>query len=99
MNIYHGTFACSVLSSPDAPALCVQGSTVSYLELERWVNGCRVALRDCGVQTGDPVAVLASRSLVAYVAILACAAEGFTWVPLNPAFPDARKDRKSTRLN
>ena len=96
MNIYHDTFARNFLSAPDAPALCVQGSTFSYRELGLWVNGCRVALRDCGVQTGDPVAVLASRSLTAYVAILACAAEGFTWVPLNPAFPEARNLRMLT---
>ncbi|HVK98702.1 MAG TPA: amino acid adenylation domain-containing protein [Dongiaceae bacterium] len=93
MNIYSSTFAQSLVATPDAPSLCVQGNTYTYRELEPWVNGCRQALLECGLQTGQRVALLASRSLLAYVTILACAAEGFTWVPLNPAFPDARNQR------
>src|SRR5690606_11496242 len=50
-------------------------------------------LRACNLEPGEPVAVLASRSLTAYAAVLACAAEGLPWVPLNPAFPDGRNQR------
>lgn len=93
MNPYQISFARAVQSTPDAPALCVQGITYSYAELQRQVEGLRAALRGCALPAHAAVAIFAARSLTAYAGVLACAAEGFTWVPLNPAFPAERNLR------
>ncbi|MEZ5506641.1 MAG: AMP-binding protein [Gammaproteobacteria bacterium] len=82
------SFARYVQETPAAPALWVQGVSYSYRELSVVVDRLRVALRQQkALAMGAPVAVFAARSLTAYAAVLACAAEGLTWVPLNPAFP------------
>lgn len=93
MTPYQIGFARAAAVTPDAPALRVQGIDYSYRELQRQVEGLRVALRRCALPANSPVAISASRSLVAYAGVLACAAEGLTWVPLNPAFPPARNQR------
>lgn len=93
MNPYLISFARAAAQTPEAPALWVQGVTYTYAELQRTVEGLRTALRACELQPHAPVAIFAARSLTAYAGVLACAAEGFTWVPLNPAFPDARNLR------
>lgn len=93
MTPYQIGFARAAAVTPDAPALRVQGIDYSYRELQRQVEGLRAALRRCALPANSPVAIFASRSLAAYVGVLACAAEGLTWVPLNPAFPPARNQR------
>lgn len=93
MNPYQITFGQAVARNPHAPALWVQGATYSYRELQRPVEGLRALLREYSLPAHEPVAIFAARSLTAYAAVLACAAEGHTWVPLNPAFPAARNLR------
>ncbi len=93
MNPYLISFARAADATPEAPALWVQGITYSYAELTRQVNRLRQALRAGQLPAHAPVAILAARSLTAYAAVLACAAEGYTWVPLNPTFPPARNAR------
>lgn len=93
MNPYQISFARYVQETPTAPALWVQGVSYSYVELSVVVTQLRIALRQQALAAGTPVAVFAARSLTAYAAVLACAAEGLTWVPLNPAFPAARNQR------
>lgn len=93
MNPYSISFERAANATPDAPALWVQGIGYSYRELRVQVDGLRAALRACVLPAHRAVAVFAARSLTAYAAVLACAAEGHTWVPLNPAFPAARNLR------
>ncbi|RLT95070.1 amino acid adenylation domain-containing protein [Ketobacter sp.] len=94
MNPYSISFGRAATATPNAPALVVQGNTYTYAQLHARVNGLRAALRRCAPSAS--VAIYASRSLTAYVAVLACAAESRTWVPLNPSFPAARNLRMLT---
>lgn len=58
---------------------------ISYARL----RGLTAAIA-AGGSGSAPVAILANRSLEAYVAVLACFRFGRTFVPLNPSFPPAR---------
>lgn len=58
---------------------------ISYARLRELT----AAIASSGRGSG-PVAILANRSLEAYVAVLACYRFGRTFVPLNPSFPPAR---------
>lgn len=72
-------------SNPQHLALYVSGKSYSYGELAARASGVASALE--GAKT---VAVLASRSLGAYVGVLAAGWSGAAYVPLNPKFPDER---------
>ncbi|QFZ20987.1 amino acid adenylation domain-containing protein [Saccharothrix syringae] len=82
-------FAESAARHPGAPALVVHGRTVTYDELRR----CAEALAGritAGHGTPRRVALLASRSLVAFAGYLAALRLGAVVVPLNPRFPEQR---------
>ena len=70
---------------PSRPALEVAGETVSYAELHNRATRIAAAL-------GEPplTAVLASRSVTAYAAVLGALLAGHGYVPLNPRFPPRR---------
>lgn len=59
--------------------------TISYDRLRSLTEGIAR-----GLERNGPVAVLASRSVEAYAAVLACYRFGRTFVPLNPGFPPDR---------
>jgi len=84
-----GGFLANVRSSPAAPALETGGELWSYAEL--WGRAGRVTAQLLALAGDEPlVAVLASRGLEAYAAILGIAAAGRGYVPLNPKFPRER---------
>ena len=64
--------------------------TLSYDDLECRANQLARYLTGCGVRQGDRVGLLFSRSIWAYVAMLAVMKAGAAYVPLDPGFP---KDR------
>jgi amino acid adenylation domain-containing protein len=84
-------FANSVQRFPDKPALEVGDTLLTYRELHRRVEAVASLLHAHG---GAPqrVALLAGRSLVAYVGYLAALRLGATVTPLNPSYP-ARRNR------
>ena len=62
-----------------------KAGSISYARLRELTAAIAAAS-----QSDGPVAILANRSMEAYVAVLACYRFGRTFVPLNPSFPKAR---------
>ena len=71
-------------------AVTAEDGELSYDDLERKANQLARYLIGCGVRPGDRVGLLFSRSVWAYVAMLAVMKAGAAYVPLDPGFP---KDR------
>ncbi|MBC7374666.1 MAG: acyl--CoA ligase [Frankiales bacterium] len=66
------------------------GTTTTYVQFARLVEGAAQTLRERGLQTGDRVAILARNGLEAAVAIWACARAGMIHVGLPVDSPPAR---------
>ena len=82
----------------DRTALVVDGRRTSYGELGERVDRWRVGLVAAGVSIGDRVALLAGNTEVFVIGYLACLAEGFVVVPLNPDSPPAEVERARAGL-
>ncbi|MFI8460811.1 amino acid adenylation domain-containing protein [Kitasatospora sp. NPDC085464] len=85
-------FAAQVRRSPDAVALRFEGRGVSYAELhDRAVRLAR-GLRAKGAGPEVPVALYAEPSVDLIAGILAVLATGSAYVPIDPRYPDTRRD-------
>ena len=71
-------------------AVTAEDGELSYDDLERKANQLARYLIKSGVRPGDRVGLLFSRSVWAYVAMLAVMKANAAYVPLDPGFP---KDR------
>jgi D-alanine--poly(phosphoribitol) ligase subunit 1 len=71
---------------PHNLALCVSGRSYSYGELAALAGGAALALGETRT-----VAVLASRSLGAYVGVLGAGWGGAAYIPLNPKRKSSRE--------
>ncbi|WP_142281688.1 non-ribosomal peptide synthase/polyketide synthase, partial [Mycobacterium kyorinense] len=83
-------FAAQVARTPDAVALCCEGSSMTYRELDEAANRLAHALAEQGAGPGQCVALLFSRSAEAIVAMLAVFKTGAAYLPIDPALPAAR---------
>lgn len=84
----------SVAAHAARPALLTPAGEVSYAELSALVDGIANALLDSGIRGGHRVASrLADRSLN-LITLLACVRLGAIHVPIDPALPMARVERK-----
>ncbi|MGW5052565.1 amino acid adenylation domain-containing protein [Actinokineospora sp. NPDC004072] len=92
MKTLYDWFAHSAERAPGDPALEVGGEVLTYGELRTRVEG--VATRILAAHGGVPrrVALLASRSLVAFTGYLAALRLGAVVVPLNPGHPVRRNE-------
>jgi D-alanine--poly(phosphoribitol) ligase subunit 1 len=83
-------FLRSVSMWPARPALEIGDRTLSYQELA--ASSARVAstLLGAGLEPGEPVALLAHRTLASYVACLGILRAGGCYVPTNHRFPERR---------
>lgn len=99
MNAMLSFFSASLKETPDAPALQVNGAVYSYAALAQEAARYQKILSAQALQPGAPVALYSARTLSAYAGILACAAQGNPWVPLNPEFPDERNHAILERSN
>lgn len=75
---------------PDAVAATGGGSTLTYGELDAAAQATARELARSGVRPGDRVAVLAQRSALVTVALLAVWQAGAVYVPIDPDHPDER---------
>lgn len=73
--------------TPHAPALAIQGRSLTYEELVRQANQMARRLCESGVQRGDRVGICLERSLETVVAILAVLKAGAAYVPFDPEYP------------
>src|SRR5687768_11664449 len=72
---------------PDRTAIWAMDESCSYRELLEQADQIAAVLIQKGVQPGDRVAILSSRSLLPYVAIMAALRAGCVYMPLNLRFP------------
>ena len=83
-------FLARAAEQPDAPALVVAGSTVTYGTLERQARVLAAAITADGTRGVERVGVFAYRSVVAYAGTLGALCAGAAFVPLSPKFPVER---------
>jgi amino acid adenylation domain-containing protein len=73
-----------------APALSLRGITLTYAELNDRADSFAAYLAQRGVTSGHAVALCFERSFEWIIAALAIMRVGAAYVPLDPAWPDAR---------
>ena len=83
-------FAEQVVRAPEAVAVCFDGRSLSYRELDEASNRLAHLLVGHGAGPGECVALLLDRSAEAITAILAVLKTGAAYLPIDPAHPDAR---------
>jgi amino acid adenylation domain-containing protein len=88
----------SAESHPARPALVVEGQSISYLQLKRLATRISQTILQCQEHDSPLVAVLGSRTITVYAAILGAHAAGKGYVPLSPKFP-AERTRTMLRLS
>ena len=84
-------FEEQVAAHSTKPALAFGNTTISYKELNEKANALAGIIRPRGIRPGDRVALIADFDPVAIVSIIAIAKSGGCYVPISPAYPDARK--------
>jgi acyl-CoA synthetase (AMP-forming)/AMP-acid ligase II len=72
--------------TPDAEALVLNNSRISYAELATLVDRCATRFVDLGVQRGDRVAMLSTPRPEFLIVFLASARIGAVWLGLNPRY-------------
>ncbi|MDE2411098.1 MAG: amino acid adenylation domain-containing protein, partial [Sphingomonadales bacterium] len=84
-------FAAMVRARPDAVAAIEDGvAQVTFAELDRKARSLAERLVLAGAGHGAIVALAATRSIDALVAIVAIAMSGAAYLPLDPSYPDAQ---------
>ena len=86
----HDKFHSCAGRTPDAVAVIDQDRHVTYASLQRGVRRLAATLRTRGVRPGDPVALLATRSVEAVAAIIGILEAGGAYAPVDPHDPDER---------
>ncbi|MEV0001538.1 amino acid adenylation domain-containing protein [Micromonospora sp. NPDC050980] len=87
----HDTFTAAARRHPDAVALSGDGATTTYAELAARAAPLTARLRAAGVAAGEPVALRVGRGPDAVVGILGILGAGGAYVPVDPAYPEARQ--------
>ncbi|WP_256220231.1 MULTISPECIES: amino acid adenylation domain-containing protein [unclassified Variovorax] len=97
----HAGFLARVPLQPDRPAVRDGTRRYGYGELDLQSNRLARALRARGVERGQRVGLCLERSLEMVVSMLGILKAGAAYVPLDPAFPQARLDHyaKDARLS
>lgn len=86
-------FETRVSEGPFRPAVRSDGHELTYAGLDALANGVAHELRARGLESGDRVGVRLARMQRLAPAILGILKAGCVYVPLDPAFPDARTQR------
>jgi len=87
-----GLFARAAAATPDAVAVVCEGRQLTYRELDEQSNRLANYIRATyQFQAEGPVGVMMERSERMIVALLAVLKSGAVYVPVDPAYPDQRK--------
>ena len=86
----HEPFLAWAGRAPDATALIHGRETVTYGELAGRVDRLAWELASQGAGPGEPVGIFMDRSIDMVVGLLGVLAAGCAYVPLDPAYPEAR---------
>ncbi|MEO5737992.1 MAG: amino acid adenylation domain-containing protein [Variovorax sp.] len=90
--LMHAGFSAHALARPERPALRDGAKRWSYGEVDQASNQLARALRTHGVGRGHRVGLCLDRGSDMFIALLAVLKSGAAYVPLDPAFPQARLD-------
>ncbi|MEU4178892.1 amino acid adenylation domain-containing protein [Streptomyces sp. NPDC026589] len=85
-------FEDQVRRTPDADAVVAGDTTLSYGELNARANRLAHALTARGIGAEDVVALALPRSIDLVVAVLAVLKAGAAYLPVDPAYPAARRE-------
>ncbi len=77
---------------PEKTAVVFKGSSLTYSQLNQKSNQLARVLRNSGVRTSDPVAILVDKSVDMIVGIFGILKAGGAYVPLDPEYPEERKN-------
>lgn len=83
-------FERQVAAHPEQLALVVQGSALTYRDLNSRANQLSRYLTEKGLQPGQYVGVFCERSVDMVVSLLAILKAGAAYLPLDPEYPQAR---------
>ena len=86
----HEPFEAQAACAPDAVAVIDETGSVTYAELNGRANRLAHELRALGARRGALVGIHLERSPEMLVAVLAVLKSGAAYVPLDPAYPQAR---------
>ncbi|MEJ5865688.1 amino acid adenylation domain-containing protein [Pseudomonas farsensis] len=86
----HQRIAAQAARTPDAVALCWEGQSLTYAQVERAANRLAHRLIEQGVAAEVRVGLACERGLQMLVAILAILKAGGAYVPLDPHYPEER---------
>lgn len=89
-RIFIDRFGDRAAEHPDRPAAVCAGERITYGELSARADRLARGLRARGTEEDATVAILVERSLDMLVAALAVMKVGAAYVPLDPAYPEAR---------
>ena len=94
----HDLIEAQVAATPGAVAVEMDGTRLTYAELDARANGLALRLRDIGVARGSLVGLCVNRSPEMVVGVLGILKAGGAYVPLDPAYPVDRLDFMVERL-
>ncbi|MFC0210899.1 non-ribosomal peptide synthase/polyketide synthase [Paenibacillus chartarius] len=83
-------FEAQALQTPEQTALVFEGSRMTYEELNERANRLARTLRAQGVQTDQPIGLMAERSMEMVVGVFAILKAGGAYVPIDPEYPQER---------
>ncbi|WP_431230988.1 amino acid adenylation domain-containing protein [Mycolicibacterium psychrotolerans] len=84
-------FAAQAALTPEAMAVTFEGRSISYRELDEVTDRAARVLIDRGAGPGQRVALLLPRSAEAIMSMVAVVKTGATYVPIDPAVPESRR--------
>lgn len=87
----HHLFEAQAARTPDAVAVVAEGTSLTFAQLNTRANRLAHHLRRRGVGPDVPVGVCLERSAAMVVALLGILKAGGAWLPLDPAYPAARR--------
>ncbi|HKR22288.1 MAG TPA: condensation domain-containing protein, partial [Pyrinomonadaceae bacterium] len=86
----HELFEAQVMKTPDAVAVVFENEQLTYRELNEQANRVAGYLKDVGLENGEFVGILTSRSLRMVVGLLGILKAGGAYVPLDERYPAER---------
>jgi amino acid adenylation domain-containing protein len=92
LDVLSRRFRAHVARRPEATALVDGDRRISYAELDAMRAKTQRLLSDVEIRPGQLIGVCVPRGALQWVAVLAVLAQGCAYLPIDPAYPPARKD-------
>jgi amino acid adenylation domain-containing protein len=95
----HEMFINRAILVPEKAAVIHHNKSITYKELDEKSNQIARYLIDRGVQKGDYIGVLGERCIDTVVNLLAVLKSGAAYIPLDPDYPEERKEYIKDKSN